>query len=120
MSNTDVRGDSHVWHPWIRVSPVIQGILGIRWDSETWPLARMMLRDAIKSGARYSARAGLTAVGMRKKQPATTPKRKVIHVPIQTKTQICSFCSKPIAADARIRRFHELTVHEACWQREAR
>jgi hypothetical protein len=51
----------------------------------------------------------------------TTPGRKVVHVPIQAaNTSTCYFCSKPIAADQRIRRFHELTVHEVCWQREAR
>jgi hypothetical protein len=50
-----------------------------------------------------------------------TPRnRKVVHVPPKPAgTLSCYFCSKSIAADERIRRFHDLSVHETCWQREA-
>jgi hypothetical protein len=55
--STDVRGDARVWHPWVRVTRVIQAVLCTRWDSGTWPLAKTMLRDAMKERARVS-RAG--------------------------------------------------------------
>ena len=54
---TNVRGDARVWHPWIRVTRVIQGILGTRWDPGTWPMAKAMLRDAMKERSKVQ-RAG--------------------------------------------------------------
>ena len=37
--------------------------------------------------------------------------------PVET-ASVCYFCSGPIGPHDRIRRFHELTVHEGCYTRE--
>jgi hypothetical protein len=52
MPDTPLRPDARVWHPWLRVTRVIQTILRTQWDDGTWPMAKRMLRDAMRERKR--------------------------------------------------------------------
>ena len=52
--------------------------------------------------------------------PVPTVKRgRVVQLPATVLADACYFCSQPVKADDKVRRFHELTVHEECWRRDA-
>ena len=45
-------------------------------------------------------------------------KRTSLEAPRHDAVDKCYVCGRPIAADAKIRRFHELMVHETCYMRD--
>jgi hypothetical protein len=56
------------------------------------------------------------------RRPPRPPKRRrtpAIEHPLVKDVDRCYFCGHALAPSDRVRRFHELTVHETCYQRDA-
>ena len=57
----------------------------------------------------------------RRRRPAkqSAARQEPVQRPdLEEAASVCYFCSGGIAPHDRIRRFHELTVHERCYSRE--
>ena len=46
------------------------------------------------------------------------PRTPKVEQPTEKETVRCYFCGNSIGPHVKIRRFHELTVHESCYQRD--
>ena len=49
--------DARIWHPWLRVERLIRAIRQTTWDSDQWPVAKLVLRRTL-SERRKLAQAG--------------------------------------------------------------